>query len=275
MNILLFGCGKMGGAMARAWLLAHADHAPLINDMVIIKPSPVTDPALLDARCRWFPDLAQAQSAGVGAPDVIILGIKPQQMPDLVPTCRPIIGPETFVVSLAAGKTLGQLCDWVGHDRVVRTMPNTPAEIAQGVTAAIPASGVTPAARAQISALLSAVGMVCWVDDEALIDVITALSGSGPAYVFLMIEAMAAAAVRLGLSAEMALDLARATVQGAGNLAMMRAPDHPAQLRQAVTSPGGTTAAALEVLMAPNAMPDLLYQAMTAAIARARALAAA
>lgn len=275
MNILLFGCGKMGGAMARAWLLARADHAPLINDMVIIKPSPVTDPALLDARCRWFPDLAQAQNAGVGAPDILILGIKPQQMPDLVPTCRPIIGPKTVVVSLAAGKTLGQLCDWLGHDRVVRTMPNTPAEIAQGVTAAIAASGVTPDARAQISALLSAVGMVCWVDDEALIDVITALSGSGPAYVFLMIEAMAAAAVRLGLSAEMALDLARATVQGAGNLAMVRVPDHPAQLRQAVTSPGGTTAAALEVLMAPNAMPDLLYQAMTAAIARARALAVA
>ena len=263
MKILLLGCGKMGGAMARAWL--QADHGTLISDLVVVKPSPLDDPDLVDPRCRWVSDLA-----GLSAPDMLVLAIKPQIMADIVPSCRAVLGPDTVTISLAAGKTLASLQDWLGDGPIVRTMPNTPAAIGQGVTAAIATNNLTARQRRQTEQLLGAVGMVEWLDHEQQMDAVTALSGSGPAYVFLLIESMAAAGESLGLAPDMALRLARATVSGAGNLAAARS-DPPAILRQQVTSPGGTTAAALDILMA--GMPDLFRHAMMAAAHRARELA--
>ena len=263
MKILLLGCGKMGRAMARAWL--QADHGTLISDLVVVKPSPLDDPDLVDPRCRWVPDLA-----GLSTPDMLILAIKPQIMADIVPSCRAVLGPDTVTISLAAGKTLASLQDWLGDGPIVRTMPNTPAAIGQGVTAAIATNNLTALQRRQTEQLLGAVGMVEWLDHEQQMDAVTALSGSGPAYVFLLIESMAAAGESLGLAPDMALRLARATVCGAGNLAAARS-DPPAILRQQVTSPGGTTAAALDILMA--GMPDLFRHAMMAAAHRARELA--
>ena len=266
MNILLLGCGKMGGAMARAWLPPNQND--FLTSLTIIKPSPVDDPILLnDPRCHWA-----ASITGQSPPDVLVLGIKPQIMADIVPSCRAIIGPDTIVISLAAGKTLASLKEWLGPCAIVRTMPNTPAAIGHGVTAAIATPNTTTTQKQSVETLLSAIGMVEWLDDENQMDAVTAMSGSGPAYVFLLIEAMTKAGESLGLNPDMALRLAQATVQGSGNLAA-QSLDHPTKLRQNVTSPGGTTAAALAILMATGGMPDLLQQAMRAAVKRAGELA--
>jgi pyrroline-5-carboxylate reductase len=175
-------------------------------------------------------------------------------------------------VSIVAGKTIAGIARGLGPAAVVRTMPNTPAAIGRGITVACANERVTAEQRRLCERLLAAAGESAWVEDEALLDAVTAVSGSGPAYVFLLIEALAAAAEAAGLPSALALRLARATVAGSGELARL-AGESPAQLREAVTSPGGTTRAALDVLMARDGLVPLIERAVAAAAARSRELA--
>ena len=180
--------------------------------------------------------------------------------------------PETLFLSIVAGKTLAGLGRHLGRAAIVRTMPNTPAAIGRGITVACANPLVTIEQRQLCDRLLAAIGESAWVEDEALIDPVTAVSGSGPAYVFLLIEALARAGEAEGLPADLALQLARATVAGSGELARI-STDTPAQLRENVTSPGGTTRAALDVLMAADGLEPLIDRAVAAAAARSRELA--
>ena len=176
-------------------------------------------------------------------------------------------------LSIAAGKTLGYFAARLGHTaKIVRSMPNTPAAVRQGITVATAAASVSAAEKTRCHELLEAVGQVLWADDEALMDPVTALSGSGPAYVFLLVEAMAAAGVKAGLPADMAMQLARATVAGSGEL-LKQSSEPAAQLRVNVTSPGGTTAAALQVLMASDGIQPVFDKALAAASRRSKELA--
>ena len=184
----------------------------------------------------------------------------------------PFVGAATVVVSIMAGRTLRFLEAALPAAALVRAMPNTPAAIGRGITVAVPNARVAAAQRALVDALLCAVGAVEWVDDETLMDAVTALSGSGPAYVFLLAEAMAQAGAAAGLPPALATTLARATVAGAGEL-LHRSPLDAATLRQNVTSPGGTTAAALELLMARDGLAPLMTKAIAAATRRSRELA--
>jgi pyrroline-5-carboxylate reductase len=177
------------------------------------------------------------------------------------------------VISIAAGKTLSYFADRLGSEvAVIRTMPNTPAAIGRGITVCCAGAAVSAAQRATADALLCSVGQVAWTADETLMHAVTAVSGSGPAYVFLLIEALQAAAVAAGLPADLAARLARDTVTGSGELAR-QSSDDPAKLRADVTSPGGTTAAALAVLMAEDGLPDLMKRAVAAATARSEEMA--
>jgi pyrroline-5-carboxylate reductase len=194
-------------------------------------------------------------------------------MAEVVAAYRRFVGPQTLFLSIAAGKTLGFFGRVLGPEAaLVRAMPNTPAAIGRGIAVACANPVATPAQRALAERLLAAVGEVGWVEDERLIDAVTALSGSGPAYVFLLIECLAKAGVAAGLPAAFAARLARATVAGAGELAQ-RSGESAAQLRENVTSPGGTTRAALDVLMAPDGLEPLLTRAVLAAAKRSRELA--
>jgi pyrroline-5-carboxylate reductase len=198
--------------------------------------------------------------------------VKPQVATDVVPGLAPLAAPGTVAVSIMAGKTIAFLEGCLPAAAIVRAMPNTPASIGRGITVAVPNERVTPRQRALTTRLLAACGQVEWADDEALIDAVTAVSGSGPAYVFLMAESLARAGAAAGLPADLAARLARATVAGAGEL-LHRSDLEAATLRQNVTSPAGTTAAALEVLMAADGFDPLLKKAVAAAVRRSRELA--
>src|SRR3954471_15766259 len=187
------------------------------------------------------------------------------------PALKPFVGPSTLVVSIMAGTPIAAL-ESVCGGMVVRAMPNTPAAIGRGIAVAVPAAKVSATQRATADALLRAIGSVEWVEDEKLMDAVTAVSGSGPAYVFLLAEELARAGVEAGLPAELAAKLARETVAGSGEL-LHRSEDSSATLRKNVTSPGGTTAAALEVLMAPDGMQQLMIRAVAAATKRSKELA--
>ena len=184
---------------------------------------------------------------------------------------KQLIGPSALVVSIMAGTTIASISEVCGG-AVVRAMPNTPAAIGRGITVAVAANDVSAAQRAVADALLRATGSVEWIDDEQLMDAVTAVSGSGPAYVFLLAEELARAGIEAGLPAELATKLARQTVAGSGEL-LHRLETPSATLRQNVTSPGGTTAAALEVLMGPDGMQQLLTRAVAAATRRSKELA--
>jgi pyrroline-5-carboxylate reductase len=203
----------------------------------------------------------------------VLLAVKPQQMAAVLPSYARFARPGTFFLSIAAGKTIGYLERHLGAGAaIVRAMPNTPAAVGRGISVACANPAVTAAQRAAATALLSAAGEVAWVEDEALIDPVTALSGGGPAYVFLLIECLAKAGAAAGLPEDLAMRLARVTVSGSGELA--RLSDEPAAvLRQNVTSPGGTTLEALKVLMAPDGLEPLLVKAIAAATRRSRELA--
>ncbi len=263
--LLLVGCGQMGGALLRGWRTRH-----LAQRYVIIEPGPgaaafahEADVILLAAPDRLPPDLE---------PSVIVFAVKPQVMGEVVPAYRRFAQAALFV-SIAAGKTLGFLARHLGAEAaMVRARPNTPAAIGRGIAVACASRTVAAAQRALAERLLGAVGEVGWVADEALIDAVTAVSGSGPAYVFLLIECLAKAGVAAGLPEELALRLARATVAGSGELARL-SPEPAARLRESVTSPGGTTRAALDVLMAPDGLEPLLTRAVLAATRRSRELA--
>jgi len=264
-SLLLVGCGRMGGALLGGWLAQGA--AERIT---------VVEPGALPEVARHPKVLHCAQLAAVPErlqPDVVLLAVKPQVLGQVAPDYRRFAGPGTLFISIAVGITLAHYRAWLGEDAaVVRAMPNTPAAIGRGMTAAVAGPRVSEQQIATADGLLRAVGDVSWLD-EALIDAVSAVSGSGPAYVFLVVEALAAAGVKAGLPEELAMRLARATVAGSGEL-LHRSIEPAAELRRAVTSPGGTTQAALSVLMAEGAIQPLFDQAIEAAILRSRELAA-
>jgi pyrroline-5-carboxylate reductase len=264
-TLVLVGCGKMGSALLRGWIAARA----AARDCVVEPEGP--PPGLADAPgVSWH--RSPEEPASRLAPDAVIFAVKPQVLDGVVPGYRRWAGPPTLFVSIVAGKTIAGIARGLGPAAVVRTMPNTPAAIGRGITVACANERVTAEQRRLCERLLAAAGESAWVEDEALLDAVTAVSGSGPAYVFLLIEALAAAAEAAGLPSALALRLARATVAGSGELARL-AGESPAQLREAVTSPGGTTRAALDVLMARDGLVPLIERAVAAAAARSRELA--
>lgn len=263
-SLTLVGAGKMGGAMLSGWLAGGLD--PTRTTVLDPQASPE-----MQALCA-----AQGLALNPAAPpvaDALVLAMKPQGLEGAAPALAPLIGPGTLVVSILAGKTIANLRDRLpGARAIVRAMPNLPASIGRGATGAVASPEVDAGQRAQAHALLASVGLVEWLDDEELIDALTAVSGSGPAYVFLLAEVMAEAGIAAGLPADMATRLARETVSGAAAL-LAANPRDAALLRQDVTSPGGTTAEALAVLMRSGGLPDLMREAVDAARRRAGALA--
>ncbi len=263
-TILLAGAGKMGGAMLDAWVALGLSPA----NVVVLEPQPSPDIAALTERgVRLNPP-----RDSVGDIAAAVLAVKPQIAPEVLTALAPFVAGATVVLSIMAGRTLRFLADNLPGAALVRAMPNTSAAIGRAITVAIANPRVSPEQRALVDALLSAVGAVEWITDEALMDAVTALSGSGPAYVFLLAESMARAGTAAGLPPTLAATLARATVAGAGEL-LNRSLLDPATLRQNVTSPGGTTAAALEVLMAQDGLERLMTAAVAAATKRSRDLA--
>jgi pyrroline-5-carboxylate reductase len=262
--LILVGAGKMGSALLKGWLTQGLNPGAV----VVIDPSPPEDGASLlkdagIAAARTPPD-------GVSA-EVVVVAVKPQIIADVLPTLRPLVASDTVVLSIAAGTTLKNLRAGIGDAAIVRTIPNTPAQVGRGVTVAIANPKVTKSGRALVDELLSSVGAVIWVEKEGMIDAATAVSGSGPAYVFHLVEALAAAAVSVGFDRVSAEKLARATVTGAGEL--LHRSDLPAgTLRQNVTSPKGTTEAALKILMGKGGMTPLMKRAVAAARKRSREL---
>jgi pyrroline-5-carboxylate reductase len=262
-TIVLAGAGKMGGAMLSGWLARGLD----ATRVTVIEPSPSDDiRALATKGLRLNPP---AQDAGNAT--TMVLALKPQMFREAGAMLKPLTGAATLVVSIMAGTTMASIAEVCGG-AVVRAMPNTPAAIGRGITVAVAANNVSAAQRAVADALLRATGAVEWVDDEQLMDAVTAVSGSGPAYVFLLAEELARAGVEAGLPPDLATRLARETVAGSGEL-LHRSDLPSATLRQNVTSPGGTTAAALEVLMGPDGMQSLLTRAVAAATRRSKELA--
>jgi pyrroline-5-carboxylate reductase len=263
-TLVLVGAGKMGGALLEGWIGLGVDPARI----VVMEPQPAAAIGVLSARgLRINPDAASIY------PDAIVLAVKPQIAAEVMPQVASLMSPSTVVVSIMAGRTIAFLSDALPRDAaVIRAMPNTPAAVGRGITVAVTNSWVTPAQRQLADALLMATGAVEWIGDEVLMDAVTAVSGSGPAYVFLLTESLARAGEKVGLPAELAARLARATVAGSGEL-LYRSPVDAAILRRNVTSPGGTTAAALDVLMAPDGLDPLMARAVAAATRRGRALA--
>jgi len=260
-TIVLAGAGKMGGAMLTGWLAGGL----AANRVVVIEPQPSTEIAGLAAKgVRLNPEHA-------GAVETLVIAVKPQSFREAGAVLKSRIAPSTLVVSIMAGTTIKSLQDVCGG-AVVRAMPNTPAAIGRGITVAVAAQNVSPSQRATANALLRATGAVEWIEDESLMDAVTAVSGSGPAYVFLLAEELARAGVAAGLPEELATKLARETIAGSGEL-LHRSDLSSATLRQNVTSPGGTTAAALEVLMGKDGLAQLMTRAIAAATARSKELA--
>lgn len=259
-GLVLLGCGKMGSAMLAGWL--RGGLAP--GAVHVIDPHP----------SDWLQSTGVAINGALpAAPAVVLIAVKPQMMGAALPVIATMGGGRTLFVTVAAGTTIATYEGVLGAATpLVRAMPNTPAAIGRGITAIVGNAAATPADLDLAEGLLSAVGQVVRLPSEDQMDAVTAVSGSGPAYVFHLIEALAAAGVAEGLAPDLAMQLAKATVAGAGQLAEEAAED-PAQLRVNVTSPGGTTAAALAVLMDPETgFPGLLTRAVKAAADRGREL---
>lgn len=266
--LLLVGGGKMGEALLAGWLTRGVPPAAVL----VVEPT-AERRELLRAQYGVSTCADPGGLADGTRPAALLLAVKPQMMDAALPAYKPLLAPDTLVLSIAAGKPIALFERLLGQGlAVVRAMPNTPAAVGRGITVMCANTATGEAHKALARELMEAVGEAHWVDEEELIHAVTAVSGSGPAYVFLMIEAMAAAARNAGLSEELAMRLARATVAGAGELAY-RSPDSAAQLRRNVTSPGGTTAAALEVLMADDGLGPLVERAVAAAVLRSRELA--
>ena len=261
-TIVLAGAGKMGGALLTGWLAQGLD----AHRVAVIEPHPSEEIKALAAKgVRLNPTPKE-----IGAVATLVIALKPQMFGAAGPALKPFSGSNTLVVSIMAGVTIASITEVCGG-RAVRAMPNTPAAIGRGITVAIPAKNISAGQRATADALLRAIGAVEWIDDEALMDAVTAVSGSGPAYVFLLAEELARAGVEAGLPAELATRLARETVAGSGEL-LHRSELPSATLRETVTSPGGTTAAALGVLMGANGFQSLLTRAVAAATKRSKEL---
>jgi pyrroline-5-carboxylate reductase len=264
-TLVLVGCGKMGSALLRGWI---ADGAAA--RFFVVEPAGAHAGFRAAAGVSWH--RTPEELPDEPAPGAVVFAVKPQVIDAVLPGYRRWVGPDTLFVSIVAGKTIAGITRHLGPAALVRTMPNTPAAIGRGITVACANAHVTQSQRALCEKLLAAAGESAWVEDEALLDAVTAVSGSGPAYVFLLIEALAQAAEAAGLPSDLALRLARATVAGSGELARL-SDESPAQLRENVTSPGGTTRAALDVLMAGDGLVRLIGRAVAAATARSRELA--
>lgn len=265
-RLLLVGGGRMGGALLRGWL-EKGITAP--ESITVVEPA-------APAREALEPLGVTAQESGeealADAWDTVVLALKPQVM-DEARIYAPLAKGGAVFLSIAAGKPTDYFLTLFGDDAaIVRAMPNTPAQVGRGITALYATEAVDDDGRALATALMEAAGEVVWLEDEALMDAVTAVSGSGPAYLFYLIECLGEAGRAAGLDPEMAAKLARATVTGAGELAF-RSSEPPSTLREQVTSPGGTTAAALEVLMAEGGLEDLMVRAVRAAAERSRELA--
>lgn len=260
-NILLIGCGKMGTALLRGWQEQTEQFIPT-----------VIDPSAPQADYRSIKDIPDKPDAQF---DAVILAVKPQTLPDIMADLHRILHCDTLVLSIAAGKTLAFLQDHLPEKTpAIRAMPNTPAAIGAGITALCANEQCKTAHKDLATTLMQAAGSVEWISDEHLMDAITALSGSGPAYVFHLIEAMTQGGVTAGLPEKLAENLARQTVIGAALLAQAEPDISAATLRQNVTSPNGTTAAALEILMSPNgSLTNLMTRTIRAATTRSCELA--
>ncbi len=260
-GLVLLGCGKMGSALLAGWLARGVDAAAV----TVLEPNP----------SDWLRGTGVSLNTALPpAPAVVVLAVKPQMMGAALPALAALGNGSTLFVSIAAGTTLARLAEVLGGQTpIIRAMPNTPAAVGAGVTALVGNAASTDGQMALTDALMAAVGQVVHLEAESQMDAVTGLSGSGPAYVFHMIEAMAQAGIFQGLSPDLAMTLARATVIGAGALAQADETD-AATLRANVTSPGGTTAAALAVLMdADTGLPPLMARAIDAATKRSQELA--
>ena len=260
-SVLLLGGGKMGGAMLAGWRRAG------------LGPSYLIDPSPAAAALGGDGVTVVANPASVAAgftPDAVVLAVKPQMADAALPGIAPFARGAT-VISIMAGRTIANIAGLIGDAAIVRAMPNTPAAIGQGFTAAFAGPGVSGQGRDLCDALLQSIGEVAWVSEESQIDAVTATSGGGPAYVFLLAELLEAAAIEQGLPPDLALRLARRTVSGSGAL-LAASEEDAAAMRRAVTSPAGTTERALAVLMAPDAWPAAVSRAIAAATARSREL---
>jgi pyrroline-5-carboxylate reductase len=261
--ILLVGCGRMGSAMLSGWREQG------------LAPSVAVDPSPAAAEFAG-PDMTVVADAGAipegFAPAAVVLAVKPQNAAATLPSYARF-APNTVFLSIMAGRTISGIAVLIGPSAaIVRAMPNTPAAVRQGVTVACASAAVSKQQQALCDRLLQAIGKVAWIEDEALLDPVTAVSGSGPAYVFLLAELMEQAAIEQGIPPDLARLLARQTVSGSGAL-LAASTEDAAALRVAVTSPGGTTAEALSVLMNPDAWPIAMSQAIAAATRRSRELA--
>ncbi|MDH2348850.1 pyrroline-5-carboxylate reductase [Bradyrhizobium sp. SSUT18] len=261
-TILLAGAGKMGGAMLTGWLAGG------LNPRRVAVIDPHISPEISALAVKG---VALNPDVTTGTVETLVVAVKPQYFREAGAKLKPFVSDKTAVVSIMAGTTIASLQDVCGG-AVVRAMPNTPAAIGRGITVAVAANNVSAQQRAVADALLRATGSVEWIDDESLMDAVTAVSGSGPAYVFLLAEELARAGVEAGLPEALATRLARETVAGSGEL--LHQSELPSSaLRQNVTSPGGTTAAALGVLMGEPGLRDLMIRAIAAATQRSKELA--
>ena len=267
-TLILAGCGKMGEAMLSGWL----ERGMSPSDINIVEPDEQTAVRL---RAKYGTNThTEPKNININnSPDFVIFAVKPQIMDKVAPEYARFTGPNTTFLSIAAGKPVSYFQKKLGDDAIIiRAMPNTPAAIRRGITVAFPNSHVSDAQRMACSELLKSVGTVEWVDDEGMIDAVTALSGGGPAYVFFLVEVMAEAGIKAGLPSALAERLARETVSGAGEL-LRQSDEDPAILRINVTSPAGTTEKALDVLMADDGMRPLMIKAVAAAKKRSKELA--
>ncbi|MCO6185476.1 pyrroline-5-carboxylate reductase [Rhizobium sp. L1K21] len=263
--LVLIGAGNMGGAMLSGWLKSGLEG----GSVLVIDPG--VSPHMAELCAAHGVRVEKAAPEGLKA-GILFLAVKPQMMETVLPPLKGLVGSDTVIVSVAAGKTLAFLETHLGKAGMVRAMPNTPAMVGRGITGAFATPDITDAQRAEVHDLLKVSGPVEWVGTEGEIDAVTAVSGSGPAYVFYLVECMAEAGRKAGLQADLAMRLARETVSGAGEM-LYQSPETASKLRENVTSPGGTTFAALQVLMAEEGMQPLFDAAIAAAKARAQELA--
>ncbi|MAL80368.1 MAG: pyrroline-5-carboxylate reductase [Sneathiella sp.] len=267
LSLLLVGSGKMGQAMLGGWI----DKGIRPADIVVVDPGPENLAIAARLGCQAVATVDDIPKAF--RPDVLVLAVKPQVILDVLPTYRAFAAAGSLIISIAAGTRLATFEAAFGADAaIIRTMPNTPAAVHQGMMVSCANASVSPAQRGICDQLMQAIGEVAWVEDEALMDAVTGLSGSGPAYVFYMIECMAEAGVKAGLPEALAVQLAQQTVAGAGALAR-QSSDSAAQLRVNVTSPNGTTAAGLAVLMdEKSGLAPLMEKTVAAATERSKEL---
>jgi len=268
-TILLVGCGKMGGALLDGWFKRGLNPV----DIIIVEPAGRAN----IAACKRHPALTVlAKASDVPRdfrPDVVVFAVKPQTIDAMVGDYASFAREHPLFLSVIAGKTVAYFKSKLGASAaVVRAMPNTPAAVGKAISVLVAAPEVDAAQRKVCDVLMASVGQVNWTDSEAIMDAVTAVSGSGPAYVFLLAEVLAAAGERAGLAPELAHRLARVTVAGAGQM-LDQLPEAPSTLRENVTSPGGTTAAALKVLMAEPGLAALMNEAVAAAARRSKELA--